>query len=214
MEIEIYCWWLDFFYYHGDRDDDENQWNFISSKKNTHSGSCGWLHRLGVPSWVQGWAEGRNHHHHHHHHHFHHHYEQEHCSRHDLLSRLSALQLHMTSKRKSHWRSASPPHCQSNQVLQLEGSRWTEIQPGLTTARSRPAVITVEDNPCFPQTGNDDNGSSGRNFLWQFLDSWLVNLLWVSRLVSTLHGATFVINIRNCECCPGHYLIVNHYSSI
>ena len=60
--------------------------------------------------------------------------------------------------------SASPSHCQSHQVLQLEESRWTEVQPGLAQARDRHAIITVEDNPCVPLTGSDDNGGSGRYF--------------------------------------------------
>ena len=49
MEIDILVLVIRF-YYHGDRDEAENQWKLILSKRKPPSGSCGWLHRPGVPS--------------------------------------------------------------------------------------------------------------------------------------------------------------------
>ena len=38
---------------------------------------------------------------------------------------------------------------------------------------------------------------------------------WVSRCTLNMNNQGFHKKHRkNCECCPGHYLIVNHYSSI
>ena len=41
MEIAILVLVIRLFYYHGDRDDDENQWKSILSKRKPPSGSCG-----------------------------------------------------------------------------------------------------------------------------------------------------------------------------
>ena len=38
----------------------------------------------------------------------------------------------------------------------------------------------------------------------------------IPKFFGPLFSSAFLVNKhrKNCECCPGHYLIVNHYSSI
>ena len=49
---------------------------------------------------------------------------------------------------------------------------------------------------------------------------WLGSPLFVFVLILGLIGSERTLTLvvhkhrKNCECCPGHYLIVNHYSSI
>ena len=56
------------------------------------------------------------------------------------------------------------------------------------------------------------NPSAESKWFWK----QLYNLAFLFSFVSTKFSWLYADNKhrKNCECCPGHYLIVNHYSSI
>ena len=43
---------------------------------------------------------------------------------------------------------------------------------------------------------------------------WFGNFLWSCALITSWSIHHRQKHRKNCECCPGHYLIVNHYSSM